>query len=108
MFVVIQLLKRNNLVSKTSGIPGGSRQLLASQSKLVLHFPGNPVLPRQIFRGGRHVAAAIRIQQPHHQPIFELTVTQPQSPTRPTNHVRRLAHRFHSSGKNDARLAQLN
>ena len=107
MIILREFFDRRDFVAEAAGLPCRGGQLLTANGELVLCFARDAVFARQIFSRPRHVAATVRIEQGHHQRIFELTLAQLESPSRAANHVRRLAHRFHTAGKHDARFVEL-
>ena len=95
------------LFLQTSGLVGVVGAFLRAQGKLVLHLASYALLIGIEFGGIGHVQAAIRVEQRHHERIFQLAFAEADAPAHAANHVRRLRHGLHSAGQRDFRLAKL-
>jgi hypothetical protein len=99
---------RNDLLRKNSGVLRALGLLLRSQCVVVLFFTRDFKLAREVFRRACHRRIAIRVEQCHHQTVFQFSLSECESGSRATNDVRRLRHRFHSANQTRTRFAKLN
>ncbi len=98
---------RHQLFLNASFFISRIRPLLRPQRKLILHLPRDPLLRSIQLCGVRHIRPAIRIEQRHHQRIFQLPARRQRKSVAPANHKRRLRHRLHPARQHNLRLVGL-
>src|SRR5262249_28340594 len=103
-----ELFYGSDFLVEPASLPCSCRQPLTAHGKLVLCFARDAIFARQVFGSACHVAAAIRVEQGDHEGIFELPLAKLESPSGSADDMRSLAHRFHASGKDNTRFAELN
>jgi len=97
---------RNDLFLEFSFLDGFFRQLLASETKGVLVFPGHIVFFRHIFRGLAHGVPAQGIKED--QLVLELAMAQAIAPPGLFQHKGGIAHAFHAAGNDNISIPGFN
>ena len=101
MIVAFELIDGKHFIAELSTVPRCCGEFLASEREFILRLASDAVFAREIFGCSRHVAAAVSIEQGDHQRVLELPLAQSKTPSRATDHVRRLAHGLNTAGEDD-------
>ncbi len=96
----------HDLVLEHAARPRARGRLLAAQRVGVHVLARDGVPPGQVVGGLRHVEAAVRVEERHHQRVLELPFAEAQAGACAADDVRRLRHVLHAAGEGEARLAQ--
>jgi hypothetical protein len=99
-------LDGHDLVLEDAARRRGGCRLLAAQRVFVHLLARDAVLAGQVVGGLGHVEAAVRVEEGHHQGVFELALAQREAAAGPAYHVRGLAHVLHATGHGQVGLTQ--